>query len=310
MCFHRGQNQTNGGMKQRRDILKGLLGGAALGAAPVTPGWAQAPFRSRRITVETRGDGPDLVLIPGLASTSAVWSRVGTRLGRRRRLHLVSVRGFGDLRPEANADGAVMGPVAAELRRYITEAGLNRPAVIGHSMGGQVALRIAADAGNRIGRLMAVDASPFFPALISPGATVGDVEPIAQVAFQAIQFLGDEALRTRGRSLGLELGGAADAVFDAMGWQGGDRRVLAQAVYEVMTVDLRHRLPDITAPVTVVYGWTADETSPRSRADALFRGAYANLPRPATFERIEGAEHMVMIDQPTRFLAAVDRFLA
>ena len=157
---------------------------------------------------------------------------------------------------------------------------------------------------------MTVDASPFFPALISPGATVGDVEPIAQVAFQAIQFLGDEALRTRGRSLGLELGGAADAMFDSLGWQGGDRRVLAQAVYEVMTVDLRHRLPDITAPVTVVYGWSADESSPRSRADSLFRSAYANLSRPATFERIEGAEHMVMIDQPTRFLAAVERFLA
>ena len=177
-------------------------------------------------------------------------------------------------------------------------------------MGGLVALRVAADARGRVGRLMTVDASPFFPALISPGATVGDVEPIAQVAYQAIQFLGDEALRTRGRSLGLELGGAADAVFDSLGWQGGDRRVLAQALYEVMTVDLRHRLPDILAPVTVVYGWSADETSPRSRADRLFRGAYANLPQSAAFERIEGAEHMVMIDQPSRFIAAVQRFLA
>ena len=146
--------------------------------------------------------------------------------------------------------------------------------------------------------------------LISPGATVGDVEPIAQVAYQAIQILGDEGLRARGRALGLELGGAADAVFGSMGWQGGDRRVLAQALYEVMTVDLRHRLPDISAPVTVVYGWSPDESSPRSRTDSLFRGAYASLPRPATFERIEGAEHMVMIDQPTRFLAAVERFLA
>ena len=147
-------------------------------------------------------------------------------------------------------------------------------------------------------------------ALISPAATVGDVEPIAQLAYQAIQFLGDEALRTRGRSMGLELGGATDAVFGSMGWQGGDRHVLAQALYEVMTVDLRRRLPDITAPVTVVYGWSSDQNSPRARADALFRGAYAQLRRPATFERIEGAEHMVMIDQPRRFLAAVERFLA
>ena len=295
-------------MEQRRNILKGLVAGAGLSAGGA-PAWARAAFQSRRIVVETRGDGPDLILIPGLASTSAVWSRTAARLTGRR-LHLVSVRGFGDLPPAANAEGAIMGAVAGELRRYIAEAGLQRPAVIGHSMGGQLALRVAADAPGRIGRVMTVDASPFFPALISPGATVDDVEPIAQVAYQAVQFLGDEGLRERGRALGLELGGAADAVFGSMGWQGGDRGVLAQALYEVMTVDLRHRLPEIAAPVTVVYGWSRDEASPRARADSLFRGAYAALPRPATFERIEGAEHMVMIDQPNRFLAAVERFLA
>ena len=296
-------------MEQRRNILKGLAGGAVLWAVLGAPALARNPFQSARIVVETRGGGPDLILIPGLASTSAVWARVAPRLAGQR-LHLVSVRGFGDLPPAANREGAIMGAVANEVRRYIADAGLERPAVIGHSMGGQIALRVAADAPDRIGRLMTVDASPFFPALISPGATVGDVEPIAQVAYQAIQILGDEGLRARGRALGLELGGAADAVFGSMGWQGGDRRVLAQALYEVMTVDLRHRLPDISAPVTVVYGWSRDEASPRSRADSLFRGAYASLPRPATFERIEGAEHMVMIDQPTRFMAAVERFLA
>lgn len=296
-------------MEQRRNILKGLAGAAAL-LATARPALAQANFVSRRISVETRGRGPDLILIPGLASTSAVWAGIARRLENRRRLHLVSVRGFGDLPAQANGEGAVMSAVAGEVRRYIAEQRLDRPAVVGHSMGGQIAIRVAADAPARVDRVMTVDASPFFPALIRPGATVGDVEPIAQVAYQAIQFLGDDVLRNQGRGLGLDLGGASDALFGAMGWQGGDRRVLAQALYEVMTVDLRNRLPDISAPLTVVYGWSPDEASPRSRADSLFRGAYASLRSPARFERIEGAEHMVMIDQPTRFLAAVDRFLA
>ena len=296
-------------MEQRRNILKGLVGGTLLWSAG-SGVLAQTAFRSRRITVTTRGRGADVLLIPGLASTAEVWRGVADRLSGKRRLHLISVRGFGDLQAGANASGAVMAAVAAEVRRYIAEPGLERPAIIGHSMGGQVGLRVAADAGGRIGRVMVVDSSPFFPALISPQATVGDVEPIAQLAYQAIHFLGDEALRSRGRDLGLELGGATNAVFGTLGWQGGDRRVLAQSLYEVMTVDLRQRLPDITAPVTVVYGWSADEASPRSRTDRLFRGAYARLRNPAAFVPIEGAEHMVMIDQPTRFMAAVDRFLA
>lgn len=296
-------------MEHRRTILGGLVGGGLLWSAGSGAG-AQTGFSSRRITVATRGRGPEVILIPGLASTAEVWRGVADRLAGRRRLHLVSVRGFGDLAPGDNASGAVMAAVAGEVRRYIAEQGLERPAIIGHSMGGQVGLRVAADAGPRVGRVMVVDSSPFFPALISPQATAGDVEPIAQLAYQAIHFLGDAALRSRGRQMGLELGGATDAVFGTLGWQGGDRRVLAQSLYEVMTVDLRRRLPEITAPVTVVYGWSADQASPRSRTDSLFRGAYSRLRAPAAFVPIEGAEHMVMIDQPTRFMAAVDRFLA
>ena len=292
----------------RRDILIKAAGAAAMLAAP-TGAWARAGFASRRITVETRGSGPDLILIPGLASTAAIWRSTADRLAGRYRLHLVSVRGFGELPAQANSDGGVLPPVAGEVLRYITETRLNRPAIIGHSMGGQIGLRVASDWPWAVGRLMTVDSSPFFAALISPQATVRDVQPLAQVAYQAIQLLGDEALRSQGRQFGVELGGAADSLFSGIGWQGGDRQVLAQSLYEVMTVDLRPRLPRITAPVTVVYGWSPDRNSPRSHADSVFRDAYARLPSPATFERIEGAEHMVMIDQPTRFVAAVDRFM-
>ena len=294
-------------MQGRREFLIGASGALTLAAA--TSAWAQTGFVSRRITVESRGQGPDLILIPGLASTAAVWRSTADRLAGRYRLHLVSIRGFGDLPAQANGDGGVLPAVAGEVLRYITESRLNRPAIIGHSMGGQIGLRVAADWPWAVGRLMTVDSSPFFAALISPQATARDIQPIAQVAYQAIQFLGDEALKSRGRELGLELGGATDSLFSGIGWQGGDRQVLAQSLYEVMTVDLRPRLTRITAPVTVVYGWSPDRNSPRSRADSLFREAYARLPDPAVFERIEGAEHMVMIDQPIRFLAAVGRFM-
>ena len=294
-------------------MLRALIFVLALLVLP-SAATAQNGFRSDRIVVEVRGEGPDVILIPGLASTGEVWSRTANRLDDRYRVHLVTVRGFGNVPAGANEDGALVGPVASEVRRYIATQRLDRPAIIGHSMGGLVALRAAADAGRdrrgpQVGRVMVVDATPFFPSLISPGATVGDVEPLARIAYQALLFLGDEALRTQGTALGDQLGGAADNVFGSLGWQGGDRQVLAQGLYEVMTTDLRNRLPDISAPVTVVYGWSADDRSPRAHLDNLFAAGYRNLREPARFERIEGAEHMVMIDQPTRFMAAVTRFL-
>lgn len=274
---------------------------------PVAP--APAAFRSDRILVEARGRGPDVVFIPGLGSTGDAWRATARRLEGRYRVHLVTVRGFGSVAPSANATGPLEAPAAREIRRYITEQRLNRPALVGHSMGGQIALRIAADDPARIGRVMVVDASPFFPSLIDERATPAQTEPLARLGYQTLMLFGDDALRSQAAQFGADLGAAGDALFRGLGLQGGDRRVLAQGFYEVLTVDLRHRLASISAPVTVVYGWSSDSRNPRHRVDSLFRAGFRNLRAPARFERIEGAEHQVMIEQPARFLAALERFL-
>ena len=93
---------------------------------------AASPFQSDRIVVEARGEGPDVILIPGLASTSAVWTRTAKALEGRYRVHLVTVRGFGDVAAQANGSGLIGAPAAADIRRYIAEQDLERPALIGH----------------------------------------------------------------------------------------------------------------------------------------------------------------------------------
>ncbi len=275
----------------------------------------QSRFTSDRIVVEVRSPRPgttdqpvrDVILIPGLASTALVWEPVAERLSRTHRVHLVSVRGFGELAAGGNGQGLVAGPVADEVARYIRTRGLRDPVVIGHSMGGQIALRLASAPGVTLDRVMIVDAAPFFPSLIDDRATGRDLEPIAAVAYQAVLFLGDEALARQPWAQGM--GPTAGALDSWVGWQGGDSRVLAQSLYEVMTVDLRPNLARIDVPVTVVYGWSRREDSPRYRLQSSWQQAYRGSRHPVRLVPIEGAEHMVMIDQPVRFMAAVDEFL-
>ena len=225
-------------------------------------------------------------------------------------MHLITLRGFGQTDIGANVNGGLSGPAANEIRRYIQAQNLSRPALIGHSLGGQIALRVAADMGDGVGRVMVVDSSPFFPALVDSRATSEQIEPLARLGYQALMLFGDKALQTQVSALGGDLGLAGDMVFDGLGLQGGDRRVLAQGLYEALTVDLRLRLREVAAPVTVVYGWSPEPRNPRNRLEGLFRHGFGNLRQPPRFERIEGAEHQVMIDQPDRFLDAVRRFLA
>ncbi|GAW41708.1 Pimeloyl-[acyl-carrier protein] methyl ester esterase [Brevundimonas sp. SH203] len=288
-----------------------LLVPAGVQARPQTPAPASPPvFVSDRIIVETRGSGPDVVFIPGLGSTGAAWRSTADRLQDRYRVHLVTLRGFGGTAIEGNANGGLAGPAAAEIERYIRQQGLVRPALIGHSLGGQIALRVAAGMGDAVGRVMVVDSSPFFPSLVDSRATAAQVEPLARLGYQALLLFGDQALKSQAANLGVDMGLAGDMVFQGLGLQGGDRRVLAQGLYEALTVDLRPRLPEITAPVTVVYGWTRDPENPRNRLEGLYRYGFQGLRRPPRFERIEGAGHQVMIEQPGPFLSAVRRFLS
>src|SRR5580698_6711201 len=76
------------------------------------------PF-SDRVTVTVRGKGPDVLLIPGLASSNAVWDGIVKRLEGHYRLHLVQVAGFAGAPPQANASGPVLQPVANALDAYI-----------------------------------------------------------------------------------------------------------------------------------------------------------------------------------------------
>ncbi|WP_426037211.1 alpha/beta fold hydrolase [Brevundimonas sp. DC300-4] len=94
-----------------------------------------APFASDRLSVEVFGSGPDVILIPGLASSREVWRPLATRLAATHRVHLVQLAGFAG-EPWNHGDGPFVTPEVEELARYIAVLGLDHPAVIGHSMGG------------------------------------------------------------------------------------------------------------------------------------------------------------------------------
>jgi pimeloyl-ACP methyl ester carboxylesterase len=125
------------------------------------------------------GAGPDVVLIPGLNSSPRVWAEM-VKAVPGYRYHLVQVSGFAGQPKGGNTEGPVAAPVAEEIDRYIKEAGLKQPAVIGHSMGGTIGMMLAARHPGDLSRLMVVDMVPFLGMFFGgPGATAASVEPIA-----------------------------------------------------------------------------------------------------------------------------------
>lgn len=284
------------------------IGQALAQEAPATAA-AAAVFASDRLSVEVVGAGPDVVLIPGFASSREVWRAEAERLQTTHRVHLVQLAGFAG-EPWTHGDGAFVQPVADELARYIRQAGLERPAVIGHSMGGMTGVLLAQQHPDLPGRVMSVDSLPFFSAMFGPQVTPEAARPFADQA--AAGILAPDAATFRAQQGQTAIAMSRDpATRTAMvEWSmASDRQAMASAIREVMTTDLRPGLAAMTTPVWAVYASDADGGAPAAMADGLWGRDYAALPGVRLI-RVDGSRHFIMADQPAQFAEIVDQFLA
>jgi pimeloyl-ACP methyl ester carboxylesterase len=279
--------------------------GSAAALAPAPTGVAPAPaaktapaakpFAPTRFSVQVTGSGPDVILIPGLTASREVWrGTVNAVPGYR--YHLVQVAGFAGTPARGNAAGAVVAPLAAEIARYIDSNRLRGASIVGHSMGGTVAMMVAARHPGRAGKVMVVDMLP------QPAGLVGSSPTGVRGIADALRGLSGSEDGRRLIASAIRMFGNAEAEESD-----SDPDVVARATHDLAIADLTPELPRISAPLTVVYA--AQDASRRAAADRAYASAYAGK-SGARLVRIEDSGHMIMYDQPVRFRAALKVFLA
>ncbi len=268
-----------------------------------------AEFSSERISVSTEGEGADVILIPGLGCSTRVWREMVRALPGYR-YHLVQLAGFAGLARGQNNDGPVAAPAADEIARYIGVLGLDKPAVLGHSMGGTIGMMIAVRHPEALSRLMVIDMPPFLGALFGPpGTTPDSIKPMAD-SLLAMMRSSDPLARRLRTSANLErmidtLPMRAGALEDAMA---SDPETVARAYHELMVTDLRPELGAIRIPVTVLYVDSRASGMTERKVDAGYKDAYATLPG-VTLKRIPSSAHFIMWDQSEQFQSEVKGFL-
>lgn len=103
------------------------------------------------------GDGPPLVLLHGMLGSSRNWQTAGRELAARYRVYALDLRNHGG---SPHASEMTYPAMAADVLAWLDANGLSRTALLGHSMGGKVAMLLACRHPGRIGRLVVVDIVP------------------------------------------------------------------------------------------------------------------------------------------------------
>ncbi len=272
------------------------------GSGAATAATAPQPFR-----VERSGAGRPLVFIPGLASSGDVWDETVAHLQGRYDCHVLTLAGFA-------GQPAIPAPFFTTERRaladYLRSQGLEKPILVGHSLGGVLALAVAADAPELVGGVVIVDSLPFLPAAMDPRATVESMRPRAeemrtQMRMQTVEQRSTQSLRVLRSYISDE-----SKVDVAARWgANSDPETVNQAVYELMTTDLRPEMSRITAPTLVLGSWIALKGRvPREAVEAVYQGQYAKLPTGRVVMS-DTARHFIMWDDPEGFFRELDGFL-
>jgi 3-oxoadipate enol-lactonase len=257
------------------------------------------------LAVEELGHGEPLVLIHGLATNHNIWGLVAPPLARSRRVVLLDVPGFGGSEPAG--EGFDLAEVAERIARGLAAQGVRGPFdLVGHSLGGAIALTLAARRPRLVRRLVLV-APAGLAAIPAPAAAV--LAAASDGLLSVRRRLAPLAELRWGRRILLALTAADGASISPtqarmmVAASAGARRT-ASALAALNRADLLPLLKEVNAPLGVIWG-AQDRTVP-VRLAATVREA-----RPdAEIVTIDHAGHVVMVERPEAFVTALEGLLA
>ena len=242
------------------------------------------------------GAGPPVVLLHGLFGASGNFAAVQRALAAKHRVVAFDLRNHGASPHDPAMSYAGM---AADVLDSMADRGIAAAAVLGHSMGGKVAMRMALDAPGRVSRLVVAD--------------------IAPVAYRHNNRAVADAMLALPLCPGLTRG-AADALLAPAVPEPGVRGFLLQNLRPGVAPSWRIGLSEIAAALPAIEGWDAPDASYPGPV-LVVRGERSDFVTPenrtafhepfpgARFVTLRDAGHWLHADAPAAFIQTVSAFL-
>jgi pimeloyl-ACP methyl ester carboxylesterase len=269
-------------------------------------------LHGRRAVYRVAGSGPPVVLIHGMLNSSGHWQAVAQRLAANHTVIAPDLIGHGD--SAAPRGDYSLGAHAASIRDLLAAIGVERGTIVGHSLGGGVAMQFFYQFPERVERLVLVssgglgrEVGPLLRTAALPGTSALLALTIHPRLLGAIRALG-VAMRERGIASGAYLQAIARALRPLQ--NAGARQAFLQTLRAVIDVrgqrvSATDRLYLLEAIPTLIVWGERDNTIP------LAHGRAAHLAMPHShFRTLPSAAHFPNLEDPEGLADALLEFIA
>lgn len=271
----------------------------------------QIELHGRRAVYRTAGEGPAVVLVHGMLNSSSHWREVALELARDHTVIAPDLIGHGD--SAAPRGDYSLGAHAASIRDLLTALGVERATLVGHSLGGGVAMQFFYQFPARVERLVLIssgglghEVSPMLRTAALPGVSAA-LSLAAHPRLLAAVYRAGEQLRERGVRHGVYVQAVARALRPLERPQAREaflqtlRSVIDARGQRVSATDRLYLLESM--PTLIVWG-EHDNTIPLTHG----RAAHEAVPG-SHWRTLPGAAHFPHLEDPDALAGVLGEFL-
>ncbi|MGF1461989.1 MAG: alpha/beta fold hydrolase [Maricaulaceae bacterium] len=282
-----------------------------MGAAFTPNAWAAEDIEPAAARLERVADAPEgaatLVFIPGLGSSPETWRSTIDPFSDRYGVGLVSIAGFAG--QPATPTRPLTDAAAQAVAKALETQDLEDVVLVGHSLGGQIAILAALAAPDLVSGVVTADTLPFLAQMFNPAATPETARGQGQAMATALSNQPREAFLSQLRAgYGVQ---SFDVRFhDVLAqWAAdSDQSSFAAAMGETLARDLRPDLAKLAAPLLAMPAWGQGAPFTADQIEGFFARQYAAAP-DIQVKVIENSRHFIMVDQAEAIGDAIARFL-
>ena len=259
-----------------------------------------AQTKSHPFEVVKSGKGKQsIVFIPGFASSGDVWQETKAIFEKEFTCYTFTMAGFAGVPSQPNAS---FKNWETEIVNYILANRIEKPIIVGHSMGGGLAMAIAADYPELISKIVVVDALPCLSALRDPSFKSQQNNDCTSMNNEIITMSEDDFLQMQKRNMTMLLADASKQD-EVISWSmKSDRKTFSEMYCDFSNTDLRDKIGAIKCPSLILLesGFANYKTS--------IEVQFVHL-KTANFQYAAKGLHFIMYDDAAWYLAQLTNFI-